>query len=105
MVRQVKDTLADIKNKQGVELKYLQHSNPKTPRINGLPLTQRLSKWLTNKLKNLPDPPRLFVRNKQEFVEKVKDIQIAQDEVMIVFVVEALYHYVPIPEALKHFDT
>jgi hypothetical protein len=37
MVRHVKDTLANIKNKHGVDLKYVQHSNPKTPRIYELP--------------------------------------------------------------------
>jgi hypothetical protein len=96
MVRQVKATLADINNKQGVNLKYLQQSNPKTPRIYELPkihkpgnklrpitsnidaLTERLSKWLTNKLKDLLDPPGLFVKNSQEFVEKMKDIHMAQ---------------------------
>jgi hypothetical protein len=36
MVRQVKDTLAGIKNKYGVDLKYLQHSNPNKPRTYGL---------------------------------------------------------------------
>jgi hypothetical protein len=75
MVRQVKDTLTDINYKHGVNLKYLQHSNPKIPRIYGIqkthktgnklrPITsnidaptERLSKWLTNKLKGLPDLP------------------------------------------------
>jgi hypothetical protein len=72
MVRQIKDTLADINNKHGVNLKYPQHFNPKTRRIYGLQKiykpenklrsnidapTQRLSKWLTNKLKDLLDPP------------------------------------------------
>jgi hypothetical protein len=83
MVRQVKDTLADINNKYGVNLKYLQHSSPKTPRIYGLPKihksgaasivdapTERLSKWLTNKLKDLPDPPRLFVTPKEKPLKK-----------------------------------
>jgi hypothetical protein len=42
MVRQVKDTLADINNKRGVYLKYLQHSNPKTPRNYGLPKIHNL---------------------------------------------------------------
>jgi hypothetical protein len=123
LVRQVKYTLADIKKTHGVNLKYLQHSNPKTPRIyrfqkiqnpgNKLrPLTsnidaptERLSKWLTNKLKGLPNPPGLFVKNTQKFVEKVKDIQLAQDEVLVLFDVKALYPSVPIPEALKQFDT
>jgi hypothetical protein len=56
-----------------------------------------MSKWLTNKLKDLPDPPGLFVKNTQEFVEKVKDIQLAQDEVLVSFDVEALYPSVPNP--------
>jgi hypothetical protein len=37
MVVQIKDTLAGIKNNHDVNLKYLQHSNSKTPRIYGLP--------------------------------------------------------------------
>jgi hypothetical protein len=32
-----KNTLADIKKKHGVDLKYLQYSNLKTPRIYMLP--------------------------------------------------------------------
>jgi hypothetical protein len=60
---------------------------------------------LTNKLKDLPDPPGLFVKNTQEFLEKLKDIQLAQDEVLVSFDVEALYPSIPIPEALKQFDT
>jgi hypothetical protein len=59
-----------------------------------------LTKWLTNKLKDFPDPPGLFVKYTQEFVEKVKDIQLAQDVVLTSFDVE-----VPIPEVLKQFDT
>jgi hypothetical protein len=120
MIRQVKDTMADINNNYGV--KYLQHSNPKTPRIYGLPKIdkpnklrsitsnidapiERLSKWLTNKLIDFPDPPGLIVKNTQEFVEKMKDIQLAQDKVLVSFDVEALYPSVPILEALKQFDT
>jgi hypothetical protein len=37
MVRPVKDTLVDIDNKHGVNLKYLQNANLKTPRVYGLP--------------------------------------------------------------------
>ena len=37
MVQKVKETLEIIKSKHGVNLKYLQHSNLKTPRIYGLP--------------------------------------------------------------------
>jgi hypothetical protein len=101
-----------------VDLKYLQNSNPKTPRIfrpeiykpgkirlitsNIDAPTKCLFKWLTIKLKNILDPPELFVKNTQEFVEKVKDIQLAQDEVLITFVVEALYSSVPIPEAPRN---
>jgi hypothetical protein len=55
-----------------------------------------LSKWLTNKA--------MFDKNTQEFVEKVKDIQLAQDEVLVSFDLEALYPSVPIPGALKQFD-
>jgi PHD/YefM family antitoxin component YafN of YafNO toxin-antitoxin module len=123
MVQKVKETLADIKNKHGVNLKYLQHSNPKIPSIYGLPKmhkpgnklrpitsninapTERLSKWLTSKLKDLPNPPGLFVKNTQEFVEKVKNIQLAPDEILVSFDVTALYPSVPIPAALKQLDT
>jgi hypothetical protein len=41
MVRQVKNTLADIKNKHGVDQKYLQRFNPKTPWIYGLPIIHK----------------------------------------------------------------
>jgi hypothetical protein len=111
--------LADIKNKH--DMMYLQHSNPKTSRIYGLPKvhkpgnklhpitsnidapTERLFKWLTNKLTHLSVPPGLYIKNTQEFVKEVKDIQLAQDKVLVSFHVEALYPSVPIPEALKQF--
>jgi uncharacterized protein (DUF2461 family) len=73
MVRQVKDMLADIKNKHGVDLKYLQHSISKTHRpgnklhsitSNIDALTEGL--WADQQLKKI--------------VKKVKDIQLAQDE-------------------------
>jgi hypothetical protein len=96
-----------IKNKHDVDLKYLHQSNPTKPRIYGIPKidkpgnklrpiisnidapTERLPKWLTNKLKDIPDAPGLFVKNTQEFVDTVKDIQLTQDEVLVSFDVEA----------------
>jgi hypothetical protein len=56
-------------------------------------------------MKHLPDLPGLFIKNTQVFVEKVKDIQLAQDEILVSFDVETLYPSIPIPEALKQFDT
>jgi hypothetical protein len=91
-------------------IKFLQHELPKIQKpenmlrpITSNATTRRFSKWLTNKLKDLLDPPELFVKNTQEFDEKVNDVQLAQDEVLVSFDVERFYPSVPIAEALKNF--
>jgi hypothetical protein len=85
MVQQVKSTLANINSKHGVKLSYLQHSNPAVPLLYGLPKihkpgnkmrpinsnsnapTEKLAKWLTRQLKQLPDPPGMYVKNTFEY--------------------------------------
>ena len=44
--QKVKDALADIKNKRGVNLKHLQRSNTKIPSIYGLPKIHKPGKKL-----------------------------------------------------------
>jgi hypothetical protein len=51
-----KDTLSNIKNKHAVDLKYLQHSNPKTPRIYGFPKIYKLGNKLRSITSNIDEP-------------------------------------------------
>jgi hypothetical protein len=71
----------NINSKHGVKLSYLQHSNPEVPLLYGLPKihkpgnkmrpinsnnnapTEKLAKWPTRQLKQIPDPPGMFVKN------------------------------------------
>jgi hypothetical protein len=63
--------------------------------------TKKIAKWLSNEFKNLLDPPGQWVKNKFESVERVKDVTLEKDELLVSFDVAALYPNVPIPAAMK----
>jgi hypothetical protein len=56
---------------------------------------QQLANWLSNEFKNLPDPPGQWVKNTFEFVERVKDVTLQKDELLVSFDVKTLYPNVP----------
>jgi hypothetical protein len=53
------------------------------------------------KLKVLPDPLGMFVKNTMKFVEKLKDAPLGQDDILVSFEIPALNPNVLIPAALK----
>jgi hypothetical protein len=47
--------------------------------------TEKIAKWLSNEFKNLPDPPGQWVKNTFELVERVKDVTLEKDELLVSF--------------------
>lgn len=64
----------------------------------------KLAKWLVKELKKLPRIKSRSVKNSFEFIEKIKDIVIAIDEIMISFDVLSLFPSVPVNIALKELE-
>lgn len=96
----------------------LKNSNPQVPRLYGLPKihkpgdsmrpivsninapTQKISKWLIEQFSLLEPPPSLSVKNSIDFVNKVKDLRITRNEMMVSFDVKSLFPSIPINKAL-----
>lgn len=78
-------------------------SNPTLPKLYALPKTHKtgnkmrpivsninaptykLAKWLVSEFKKLPQFESLSVKNSLEFVEKIKDLELSGNEIMISF--------------------
>jgi hypothetical protein len=121
-IKEVNEELHRIKDEFDVNLLHLRNSNPTIPKLYGLPkvhkpgnkmrpissnnnaTTEKIAKWLSNEFKGLPDPPGQWVKNTFEFVERVKDVVLEGDELLVSFDVTALYPNVPIPAAMKHLN-
>ncbi len=94
-------------------------SNPTIPKLHGLPKihktplkmrpivsnisapTYKLAKWLVRKFSEFDPPEGKFVKNAMDFVKKIKDVKIEEDEVMVSFNIVSLYPNVPLPEAIQ----
>jgi len=102
-------------------------SNPTVPRLHGfpkihkiisasIPLKMRpivsninspnykLGKWLIKKLKHLPKYDGCSIKNSFEIVEKIKNLVLDDDEILISFDVESLFPSVPVDKALLAMD-
>lgn len=93
-------------------------SNPTVAKLYGLPKIHKIgnkmrpivsnvntpcykiAKWLVNDLKKLPAINSLSVKNSYEFAEKISDVKIKDDEIMVSFDVTSLFPSVPVEEAL-----
>lgn len=98
---------------------HLSVSNPTIPKLHGLPKihkvplkmrpivsnisapTYKLAKWLVKKFNEFDPPKGKYVKNSMDFINKIKDVKIGDDEIMVSFDVVSLYPNVPIPEAIK----
>lgn len=96
--------------------------NPKMPRLYGLPKvhkpgnkmrpivsnidspTYKIAKWLVSEFNKLKTPNGLYVKNTYDFVDRIKDLHLQKDEVLVSFDVISLYPNIPIPEALQTID-
>jgi hypothetical protein len=121
-IKEVNEELHRIKDEFNVNFLHLRNSNPTIPKLYGLPkvhkpgnkmrpissnnnaTTEKITKWLSNEFENLPDPPGQWVKNTFEFVERVKDVTLERDELLVSFDVTALYPNVPILAAMKHLN-
>lgn len=92
--------------------------NPKVARLYGLPKTHKpgekmrpisdnvntptykIAKTIVNEFNKLQQPEGLYVKNTIEFVNKIRNVTLEEDEIMISFDVEALYPSVPINTAI-----
>ena len=63
----------------------------------------KMAKWLVREIKNLPPWPSQSVKNSFDFVTKIKNVVLNDDEIMISFDVESLFPSIPIKEALGDF--
>lgn len=99
-------------------LRTLIVSNPTMPKLYGLPKIHKIgnkmrpivsninapcysiAKWLVAEFKKLKPIESLSVKNSFEFVERMKDVQVNRDEIMVSFDVESLFPSIPIEQAL-----
>ena len=94
-------------------------SCPSTPRIYGLPKihkegaplrpivntigspTYQLAKYLANKLKPLVGNTSSFVKDSSFFVNKIKNIKVDKDDILVSFDVVSLFTKIPIDRAMN----
>lgn len=59
---------------------------------------------MVQELKHLPKFESFSVQNSFEFVERIKNVTIEEDEVMVSFDVESLFPSIPVAEALDNLN-
>lgn len=97
-------------------------SNPTLPRLYALPKihksgnkmrpivssigspSYKIAKWLVKELNNLPKWESFSVKNSCEFVDKVREVKLADNEIMISFDVSSLFPSVPVDIAIEVLD-
>lgn len=127
MVNDAKSIIKEI-CKVFQENKYtLSVSNPSVPKMYGLPKVHKtgeqmrkivsnvnsplvkVAKWLVRKLKEYGNLEGRSLKNTLHFVEKVKNIEIEEDEILVSFDVTALFPSIPVDLAIeslqKHLET
>jgi len=58
--------------------------------------TYKLAKWLVSKFKEFHQPTGRYVKNSFDFVDKIKNIRLEDDEIMVSFDIVSLYSNVPL---------
>lgn len=64
----------------------------------------KFAQWIVDEFNQLPQPPSRSVKNTYEFVDKVKQIQLQPDEILVSYDVTSLYPNVPIPDVLQEIN-
>ena len=104
-------------------LRSLLVSNPKVAKMYALPKihkgdgdsmrpivasfetpSYKLAKWLVKEIKCLPQFDSLSVKNSFDFVNKVKDVSLTDNEVLVSFDVTSLFPNIPVECALIEFE-
>lgn len=120
MIKQANDIRKEISSCFGERFKWrLLSSNPQVPRIYFLPKihkpgnkvrpivsnlnapTEKIAKWLVKEINSLSRIDSLSVKNSFEFIERIQNLTINEDEMMISFDVESLFPSIPVPDALE----
>jgi hypothetical protein len=125
MEMEVLSLLKELKEKRGLNqftYKSLIVSNPKMPIMHGLPKihkegdkmraiiasiktpTYKISKYVVKKFEELNYPRGFAIKNSFEFVDKVKDLKLGDDEIMVSFDVVGLFPNIPLNAAFESID-
>lgn len=123
MIRECDELRQSIKNVFGPRLsRLLNVSNPSVAKMYGLPKIHKpgnkmrpivsnintpcyaIAKWLVKEVKMLPPINSLSVKNSLEFAEKMKDIIVGNDEVLVSFDVTSLFPSIPVDVALNQME-
>ena len=125
METEVLDLMKDLKQNSGMNYftyRSLIISNPKMPALYGLPKihkigdkmrpivsnikapTSKISKYLVKKFEDLNYPKGLAVKNSIDFVNKLKDVEIKNNEVMVSFDVVGLFPNIPLDVAFTAIE-
>lgn len=62
---------------------------------------ERIAKWLVKQLHKFTAPNSYSVENSIEFVQKIQNVKVRQNEVMVSYDVESLYPSIPVEETLN----
>ena len=120
VINKIINTFRDEKANINKKLKWkLLVSNPIVPKLYGLPKIHKLgplkmrpvvsnvnspnykvAKWLISELKQFQDPEGCSIKNSMEFANKIKDLVLEDDEIMISFDVESLFPNIPTDKGL-----
>lgn len=65
--------------------------------------SSKISEWLVKKFRRFKSPAMMSVKNSFDLCEKLKDIDLAENEVLVSFDVEALFPSIPIKKAFERF--
>ena len=124
MQQEVKNLLKDLVEKNDLnkfKANSLVVSNPSVPMLYALPKTHKpgkkmrpiisscnsptskLSKWIANELQKLDFKREFEVKNTEEVVNKLKNVKIEDDEILVSFDVESLFPSIPVEKALSSF--
>lgn len=119
MISEVNKTLNKHKDEIEETIQKLKVSNPQIPRMYGLakihkadrpmrPIssninapTEKIAKWLVSEFRSIKSPTGLTVKNGIDFVDKMKNIRITRNEILVSFDVTSLFPNVPIPYTLN----
>lgn len=122
MINDAKNTIKIITEEFGLNKFKFFVSNPEVPKMYGLPKVHKtgekmrkivsnvksplvkIARWLVSDMRKHGNFEGLYVKNSFEFVEKAKNIELEEDEIMISFDVEALFPSIPIPTAIKSLE-
>ena len=66
--------------------------------------TYQLSKYVSNILAHYVEKSRSFLRDTKDFNQKLENVKIAEDEILVSFDVKSLFTSVPVPDAINAIE-